>query len=154
MATNEILDNICFISLSLFAPGCPRSRTHTPYSTILKVQTKHRQSHVNAGTVPSTRNAGTQGRHVAGFIKAELRYTGGSCCELLLPSSCIVSYFKLMLSEVLSAVVFFYKCCHKCHFKCHLKCCLKRWVNWCVKCCLRCCLMSEVLLSQMLLQVL
>ena len=33
----------------------------------VKVQTKCGQSHVNAGTVPSTRNAGTQGRPVAGL---------------------------------------------------------------------------------------
>ena len=32
-----------------------------------KAQTKRRQSHINAGTVPETKNAGTQGRPVAGF---------------------------------------------------------------------------------------
>ena len=30
----------------------------------VKAQTKRRQSHVNAGTVPETKNVGTQGRHL------------------------------------------------------------------------------------------
>ena len=34
----------------------------------VKAQTIHRQSHVNAGTVPETKNAGMQGRPVAGFM--------------------------------------------------------------------------------------
>ena len=34
----------------------------------VETQTKRRQSHVNADTVPETKNAGTQGRPVAGFM--------------------------------------------------------------------------------------
>ena len=43
--------------------------THTlsPLRRRVKAQIKRRQMHVNAGTVPATRNAGTLGRPVAGF---------------------------------------------------------------------------------------
>ena len=54
----------------------------------VKAQTKRRQSHVNAGTVPSTRNAGTQGRPVAGLREKTLVVQPTSLCSCHL--SCTV----------------------------------------------------------------
>ena len=49
---------------------CSRRRRHTHRSNVrrcVKAQTKRRQSHANGSTVPETKNAGTQGRPVAGL---------------------------------------------------------------------------------------